>query len=441
MLKRMNLSLLLILLLATCVSASARGAASPARAGGFSTRLVALRADGVNDREQDGLVGSVRRVKTETAKLVSKEGKPVEGARVVLETATYDIKGAKIDNAYFLAAGGSLTGKEVYKYDDKGNIIEMSLHRDDGSLASKEVYTYEFDAVGNWTKMTTAVAILEGGKVTFEPTEVTYRSIAYFMEEATVNKLSQPVSFDKPAPPATNATSTATTPANVRTASSPSSNAPAGQSSASVTPSPSSAAQSPSSVVQSNTANQQGTASPLKANTFVPVAAATKNAPVASKKASAVNAPPELASVDNSKMYTVSNPPVGNAVNAASKTETGSASVEPQVRVEGEAPARPLARGPLKPISGGVLNGKARALPPPVYPVTAKRFRVAGVVTVEVVIDVTGKVISAKATDGPEMLHQAAEKAAMQAQFSPTLLSGQPVKISGVINYNFSLGN
>lgn len=421
MLKRMNLSLLLILLLATCVCASA-----PSQAARFSTRAVALRVDAVNDKEQDGLVGSVRRVKTETAKLVSKEGKLAEGPRVVLETATYDIKGTKIDNAYFLAAGGSLTGKEIYKYDDKGNIIEMSLHREDGSLASKEVYTYEFDAMGNWTKMTTAVAILEGGKVTFEPTEVTYRSIAYYMEEATVNKLSQPASFDKSAPPATNAT----TPANVRTASSSSSNATAGG----MMPAPSSAA-------LSNAANQSNMASASKANTFVPVAATTKNAPVASKKASAVNAPPELASVDNSKVYTVSNPAVGNVANAASKAEPGGANSEPQVRVEGEAPARPLARGPLKPISGGVLNGKARSLPPPVYPVTAKRFRVAGVVTVEVVIDLTGKVISAKATDGPEMLYQAAEKAAMQAQFSPTLLSGQPVKISGVINYNFSLGN
>jgi outer membrane biosynthesis protein TonB len=37
------------------------------------------------------------------------------------------------------------------------------------------------------------------------------------------------------------------------------------------------------------------------------------------------------------------------------------------------------------------------------------------------------------------MLHQAAEAAAKQARFSPTLLSGQPVKISGMINYNFTL--
>src|SRR3982751_1814916 len=147
-----------------------------------------------SDREQDGLAGPVRRVKTETAKIAVKNGKPVEGARAVLETTTYDQKGTRVDNAYFLEAGGTLTGKEVYKYDDKGNIVEMTLHNEDGSLLAKEVYTYEFDAVGNWVKMTTSVAIIEGGKITFEPSEVTYRTISYFLDEAMMAKMSQPAS-------------------------------------------------------------------------------------------------------------------------------------------------------------------------------------------------------------------------------------------------------
>jgi periplasmic protein TonB len=62
-----------------------------------------------------------------------------------------------------------------------------------------------------------------------------------------------------------------------------------------------------------------------------------------------------------------------------------------------------------------------------------------GMVEVEVVIDTNGKVISAKAVKGPPLLLQSAEQAAKQARFTPTLLSGQPVKISGVITYNFSL--
>jgi TonB family protein len=62
-----------------------------------------------------------------------------------------------------------------------------------------------------------------------------------------------------------------------------------------------------------------------------------------------------------------------------------------------------------------------------------------GVVTVEVVGDETGKVISAQASGGPAMLREAAVVAALKARFSPTLLSGQPVKVTGVINYKFTL--
>jgi hypothetical protein len=74
----------------------------------------------------------------------------------------------------------------------------MTLHNDDGSLLAKEVYTYEFDAVGNWVKMTTSVAMIEGGKVTFEPSEVTYRSISYFLDEGMLAKMSQPAPASRP---------------------------------------------------------------------------------------------------------------------------------------------------------------------------------------------------------------------------------------------------
>src|SRR5689334_15754125 len=69
-----------------------------------------------SDRDRDGLVGPVRRVKTEMVKLTNKGGKIVEEQRVVLESLAYDIKGNKIENAYFPIPGAALTGKEVYKY-------------------------------------------------------------------------------------------------------------------------------------------------------------------------------------------------------------------------------------------------------------------------------------------------------------------------------------
>src|SRR5689334_25290721 len=143
--KRLNLTLLLALLPLGAVTA---GASVPHGALALRFGAAHLSSDaGSSEREQDGLAGPVRRVKTETAKITVKGGKPVEGERQVLETTTYDQRGNRVDNAYFLAAGGSLTGKEVYKYDERGNIVEMTLHNDDGTLLAKEVYTYEYDAV------------------------------------------------------------------------------------------------------------------------------------------------------------------------------------------------------------------------------------------------------------------------------------------------------
>jgi periplasmic protein TonB len=90
-----------------------------------------------------------------------------------------------------------------------------------------------------------------------------------------------------------------------------------------------------------------------------------------------------------------------------------------------------------KMVSMGVINGKATSLPKPAYPAAARAVRASGVVTVQVVISESGSVISASAVGGHPLLQQAAVAAARQARFSPTLLSGQPVKVSGVITYNF----
>jgi TonB family protein len=62
-----------------------------------------------------------------------------------------------------------------------------------------------------------------------------------------------------------------------------------------------------------------------------------------------------------------------------------------------------------------------------------------GTVNVQVLVDETGKVISAKAVTGHPFLAREAQKAAFQARFGPTLLGDQPVKVSGMITYNFVL--
>jgi TonB family protein len=331
------------------------------------------------DRDRDGLAGPVRRVRTETVKLSNKGGKVIEGQRAVMEVVAYDIKGIKIENAYFPVPGAVLTGKEVYKYDDKGNISEMTLLNTDGSLLSKEVYSYEFDNFGNWTKMTTSVALIEGGKLSYEPTEVTYRMISYYLDEATLAKMSQPAAA-QPAP------------AGVAGAQqNPSGELPASK--------PSANAAQPASVVASKSvAPMPSGGSLIKTNMATPD--------------SALRMPANMVSSSVVKVDDEPPPPV----------------------VANRVP-KPL----LRPISGGVLNGKAIDLPKPIYPPAAKSSRASGLVVVEVVIDEKGKVIAAKATSGHMLLKQAAVMAAQGARFSPTLLSGQPVKISGEINYNFAL--
>ena len=83
-----------------------------------------------------------------------------------------------------------------------------------------------------------------------------------------------------------------------------------------------------------------------------------------------------------------------------------------------------------------VLNSKAISLPKPIYPPLAKQTGTQGTVSVQVLIDETGRVVSAKGTGHPLLVPEA-QKAALQARFSPTLISDQPVKVSGVITYNF----
>ena len=330
-----------------------------------------------SDRSRDGLVGPVRRVRTEVAKITNASGTQQESKHVTLEIVSYDIRGNKIENQYFPISGATLTGKEVYKYDEKGNISEMTMLNADGSLLSKEVYKYEYDFAGNWNKMTTSVAVVESGKVTFEPTEITYRAIMYYLDENMLKSV-------QPAAPGTTTVPPPVTAANT-------------------VPKP--VVDSKPPVTNSRTGNNKKTNS---APVVLPTAAAGANKV-------AGTTPVELKTMDSNVSTNL-----------------------PLVDLDVEPPS-PGPKPILKPISGGVLNGTALSLPPPAYPDAAKRMRTSGTVAVDVVLDESGKVVSANATSGPAMLRDAAVQAALKARFSPTKLSGQPVKVAGVINYKFAL--
>jgi TonB family protein len=294
----------------------------------------------------------------------------VEGKRSLLEIVAYDLKGRKIENQYFPLAGATLTGKEVYKYDERGNISEMTLVNGDGTLLSKEMYRYEFDFAGNWNKMTTSVAVVDGGRVSFEPTEVTYRSIMYYLDENMVRMVKPQALATAAQPAASNSVSKLSTETK------------------------------PSTLAAPPNKSERQTARPSLPN--------------------AVDRVNELNSSD------------ARALSAEADSET------PMILMDSEPPS-PIFKPIVKPVSGGVLNGTAISLPMPSYPDAAKRMRLSGIVSVAVVVDETGRIISAEATNGPAPLRDAARLAALRARFSPTKLSGQPVKVSGLINYKFSL--
>ena len=88
-------------------------------------------------------------------------------------------------------------------------------------------------------------------------------------------------------------------------------------------------------------------------------------------------------------------------------------------------------------ISGGVLNGKAISLPRPAYPPIARQAHASGMIVVQVIIDEAGDVSAAHAISGHPLLQAASVAAAKQAKFSPTKLCGEPVRVTGVITYNF----
>jgi periplasmic protein TonB len=111
----------------------------------------------------------------------------------------------------------------------------------------------------------------------------------------------------------------------------------------------------------------------------------------------------------------------------------------PGVIEVGTLPPLPPEKPRQRTISKGAITSEALFLPKPAYPAIPKQLKIQGPVKIQVLIDEQGNVISAHAISGHPMLTAAAQQAALQARFSPTLLGDQPVKVSGVITYNFVL--
>ena len=122
-------------------------------------------------------------------------------------------------------------------------------------------------------------------------------------------------------------------------------------------------------------------------------------------------------------------PPNPNDPNAANNSTAGN---QPQTQPNANQPNQKK-----PPVAGGMLNGKAIYLPMP----EVAAAEATGVVLVQVLVDEAGSVIEARAISGPSHLHAAAVNAARLAKFSPTLLMGEPVRVTGTLSYNFVRSN
>jgi len=91
------------------------------------------------------------------------------------------------------------------------------------------------------------------------------------------------------------------------------------------------------------------------------------------------------------------------------------------------------------PVAVGSLAQKARQKVSPTYPMLAKAGRVTGVVTVHLVVNEKGEVETVQKLEGPLQLQQAAADAARRWRFNPTVIDGQPVRVTGYLSFNFSL--
>lgn len=112
---------------------------------------------------------------------------------------------------------------------------------------------------------------------------------------------------------------------------------------------------------------------------------------------------------------------------------------------DSNTPPNPASNAPIEAASvdeagianGSVLNGRAIRLAKPPYPPAARTVRASGAVTIQVLILEDGTVFSAQAISGHPLLRSASRAAACESTFRPVTFAGQPVKVSGVITYNF----
>lgn len=160
---------------------------------------------------------------------------------------------------------------------------------------------------------------------------------------------------------------------------------------------------------------------------------AARPAPPPAVPASKTNAPD--ATQKNTKKTTTAQPAAEQRANAAPANTTAGGAQPPAPQPN----AAPTGKADNSPVAVGSLIGKAKARVPPSYPTLARTARVTGNVTVFLIVNEKGEVESVMRAEGPQQLQQAAIEAARRWKFNPTVIDGQPVRVTGYLSFNFTL--
>src|SRR5215207_3051938 len=336
--------------------------------------------------EQEGLTGPVRRVRTETAQLTPKPGGPVEGSRKLLAVAVYDRAGRKVSGEVYGGDDSSATRyRATYKYDDRGNVVETRALEASGSLVGQEVHTYEFDSMGNWVVMRTSAAVVEDGKVSYEPVEVTYRTITYYLTDS-VAKGPRGLAGEKVVPIMSGRE-------------------------------PAAAGMSPDGGVRK------------KARDLGAASGANQGKPAESGRA--ISAAADALIAGNINATTV-------ASEATPRDKKSGADPDPAAATgSARAPTAPAPPKVVKEVPGDLLRQAATFLPEPEYPAPAALLNAAGGVKVQVAVNEQGEVTATRVLSGHPLLADAAEQAARRARFSPERLASEPTEVFGILTFTF----
>ena len=178
---------------------------------------------------------------------------------------------------------------------------------------------------------------------------------------------------------------------------------------------------------ETHIASVSKTSSPTSSATNAPTTnSAANSANRIAPSATATTKPPQRTAATNTESRPASTPPAPPA--SQQSDAHGSSSTQGAVAAQ-ETRLRNI----------GSLVELATQKVSPTYPATAKTAHVTGVVTIYLEIDEKGSVVAIHRTDGPQLLRQAAVDAARRWKFKPTIIDGQPIRVMGFINFNFTL--